>query len=102
MPDLVIRMHCPLGGVVLVDTDDVRNAGACRRQNFFHIAVESARFTLVLRFPAEWAIRLHDFRRKSVDIIRPGLAGGENPPTRLHATRKSCICMRDWYGKQRH
>ena len=42
VPHLVIGMHRPLGGVVLIDAHDVRDSGAGLGQHLLDVAVDAA------------------------------------------------------------
>src|SRR5262249_39105606 len=70
------------------------------RQNLLHVAIEPSRLALVVRLPVQRPVGLHDLWRKSVDIIGPGLARGEHPPSRTYTSRQPRAGMRNWHRQQ--
>jgi len=100
VPNLVIGMHGPFGGVVLIDAYDVRKVCADFGQYLLDIAVEPTRFAPVMRLPAQRPVRLYDLRRKAVDVIRSGLTRGEHPLSRTYPASQPGAGVRDWHRQK--
>ena len=94
VPHLVIRMHRPLRGVVLIDPHDIGKTRAGLRQNLSDVAIDTPRFALVAWLAVERVFCLLDVRRQPIDVVGRGLPGGKHPASRTDAARQARAGMR--------